>query len=145
MSVCNVKVKFLRPQYNNLKEWMQDENNVYIGREGIVFIDNERFPKKRSPWANPYKVGKDGNLEEVLEKYRNYIKTQNLDIETLRGKNLGCWCISCGKTDEIFPVECHGQILLEMLQKRNKRRFSRYNRMTKTYDYFYTNTNDETP
>ena len=42
----NVKVKYIRPFYNNLKEWMEDENNVYIGRKGVVFIDGKRFRKK---------------------------------------------------------------------------------------------------
>ena len=35
----NCKVKFIRPQYKNLKEWVENENNVYIGRAGVVFID----------------------------------------------------------------------------------------------------------
>ena len=42
MSVCNVKVNNIRPKYNNLKEWMDDPNNIYIGRGKIVFINNER-------------------------------------------------------------------------------------------------------
>jgi hypothetical protein len=44
MSVVNCKVKYIRPEYNNLKEWMNNPNNVYIGREGVVFIDKKRFP-----------------------------------------------------------------------------------------------------
>lgn len=44
----------------NLKEWMNDPNNVYIERRGIVFIDGKRFPEQDSPYANPFKVGKDG-------------------------------------------------------------------------------------
>lgn len=41
MSVVNVKVANIRPRYNNLAEWMADENNVYIGRKGIVFINSK--------------------------------------------------------------------------------------------------------
>ena len=52
MSVVNVKVKFIRPRYENLSEWMKDENNVYIGRAGIVFIEKVRFPKIKSEWLN---------------------------------------------------------------------------------------------
>jgi hypothetical protein len=38
----NVRVKFIRLKgYKNLKEWMNDKNNIYIGRGGIVIIDNE--------------------------------------------------------------------------------------------------------
>lgn len=48
MSVVNVKVAFIRPEYQNLKEWMQDDKNVYIGRKGIVFVDGKRFPNECS-------------------------------------------------------------------------------------------------
>lgn len=64
-SVSNVKVQYIRPKYKNLKEWMDDPTNEYIGRAGAVFIDGKRFPKKASIWANPFKVGKDGNSGEV--------------------------------------------------------------------------------
>ena len=68
MSVINCKVKFIRPQYDNLREWMEDENNIYIGRAGVVFIDKVRFPKQASPFANPFKVGKHGTRDEVIQK-----------------------------------------------------------------------------
>ena len=119
-TVCNCKVAYLRPQYANLKECLKDENNIYIGRKGIVFIDKERFPKKDSIWANPYKEGKDGTLNEIVKKYKNYIKikimNENLNINELSGKNLYCWCVETPTTyydnDKII---CHGQILLELL------------------------------
>lgn len=44
--LVNVRVCNLRKLgYQDLKAWMNDPNNVYIGRKGIVFIDGERFPK----------------------------------------------------------------------------------------------------
>lgn len=45
--VVNVKVKYIRPKYHNLKMWM-DDDNVYIGRKGVVFVDGQRFPKDSS-------------------------------------------------------------------------------------------------
>ena len=66
MSVVNVKVGNLRPKHNNLKEWMQEEGNVYIGRKGVVFIEGKRFPTESSDFANPYKIGKDGSREQVI-------------------------------------------------------------------------------
>ncbi len=39
MKIVNLKVANIRPKYKNLKEWMDDENNVYIGRKGIVFTE----------------------------------------------------------------------------------------------------------
>ena len=76
MAVVNVKVAHLRPDYNNLKEWMQDEDNVYIGRKGVVFIDGKRFPSQSSDFANPYKIGKDGSKEEVVKKYKELIQSK---------------------------------------------------------------------
>ena len=54
MSVVNCKVKYIRPEYTNLKIWMEDGNNIYIGRAGVVFIDKQRFPKSASKFANPF-------------------------------------------------------------------------------------------
>jgi hypothetical protein len=113
MSVVNCKVKYIRPDYDNLKEWMDDENNVYIGRTGVVFINKTRFPQKSSNFANPYKIGKDGTREEILIKYKKYIinklknnKPLRNDLRSLKDKNLGCWCC---------PEMCHGDILLELI------------------------------
>jgi hypothetical protein len=110
--VC-VKVKSIRPRYQDLKKWMEDPHNVYIGRRGIVFIDKVRFPKEDSMWANPFKVGKDGTREEVINKYRNYINSQrksgqitDQQLLELKGKTLGCWC---------KPDPCHGDVLVEMI------------------------------
>lgn len=111
MSVRNVKVAHIRPQYQNLKEWCEDPNNVYIGRRGIVFIDKVRYPTKDSIYANPYKVSKTLTREDVIKMYRDYIvkkiSSGEIDIEALRGKNLGCWC---------KPEACHGDVLIELLE-----------------------------
>lgn len=82
---------------------------MYISeRRGVVFITEDgkkrRYPEKDSPWCNPYKIGKDGDRQEVLNKYRKYISGRSLD--EIRGKTLGCWC---------KPEDCHGDILLELL------------------------------
>ena len=95
--IVNVKVQHIRPKYTNLKDWMEDENNIYIGRSGIVFIDGKRFPKKPSIWANPFKVENNRN-ETVLSPYEKYIrnKIENEygveELLKLKGKTLGCWC-----------------------------------------------------
>jgi hypothetical protein len=117
MSVINVKVSNIRPEYNNLKEWMKNKNNYYIGRSRVVFIDNKRFPEEKSLFANPFKIGQDGNKNNVIKKYKEYI-LYKLEISTiiknefkkLKNKNLGCWC----KPEE---CQCHGDVLLELLDK----------------------------
>jgi hypothetical protein len=112
--VVNVKVANLRPSYNNLQEWCQDCNNIYIGRRGVVFIDGIRFPHESSIWANPFKISKDLPREECLVQYEKYIRnkiTQDslaFDLLKLKGKTLGCWC---------KPSECHGDILLNLIDE----------------------------
>lgn len=67
-----------------------------------------------TPWGNPFVIGKDGNREEVIEKYRVYayakwVEDQGYGIdwlEPLRGKDLVCYCA---------PLACHGDVLLEMI------------------------------
>lgn len=71
--------------------------DVYIGRA------MPRQKLKGSIWANPFKIGQDGTRDEVIEKYRQYVlgKPELLaQIESLRGKVLGCWC---------SPLRCHGE------------------------------------
>lgn len=114
--VVNVKVQHIRPRYNNLQDWMADPQNVYVGRRGVVFIDGTRFPPESSPFANPFKVDKSTTRDQAVEKYREYIvqklANKELDLETLRGKTLGCWC---------KPDNCHGNVLVDLLsQKQSK-------------------------
>jgi len=119
MSIVNCKVKFIRPEYNNLKEWGDNPNNIYIGRLGVVFIDGIRFPKTSSNFANPFKIGKDGNRDEVIQKYKLYIiekieqnATLKQELLEMKNKNLGCWC---------FPEQCHGNVLLELINEYDKK------------------------
>lgn len=78
--------------------------DVYIGRP--------------SKWGNPFVVGRDGTLTEVLRKYRKRIvKKPHLmsALGELKGRTLGCWC----KPKEGFKgrLLCHGQILAELADK----------------------------
>jgi hypothetical protein len=116
MSVVNCKVQYIRPRYANLEKWCKDPNNVYIARRGIVFINKVRYPSQDSPFANPFKISKDVTREQVVEKYREYLLNKlNADenfrqeFYKLKGKNLGCWC---------SPELCHGNVILELLQKK---------------------------
>lgn len=110
--VVNVKVQFIRPRYKNLEDWMSDPNNIYIGRQGVVFIDGKRFPPEKSPFANPFKIDKNNNREQVVEKYKQYIihkvEKKEIDLSLLKNKRLGCWC---------KPEQCHGDVLVELLQE----------------------------
>ncbi len=71
--------------------------DIYIGRP--------------SEWGNPFEIGKDGTRQQVINKYREWIKTQPAlmaKIPTLKGKTLGCWC---------HPKPCHGDVLAELADK----------------------------
>jgi len=75
----------------------KERYDVYIGRP--------------SKWRNPFVIGKDGNREEVIEKYKKWLlnnKELMADLWELRGKILACWCA---------PQSCHGDVLLELANK----------------------------
>ncbi len=72
--------------------------DIYIGRP--------------SKWGNPFEIGKDGDREEVIKKYREWILTQEdllNQLYVLKGKTLGCWC---------YPLRCHGDVLVELTNER---------------------------
>jgi hypothetical protein len=125
-SVCNVRVQYIRPLYKNLAEWMKEPDNVYVGRGGAVVIDGVRFPKHSSLWANPFKKGRDGSKADVLKAYDIYIRKKireeglNKELELLRNKCLGCWCVEevCYDCDDLSCMVCHGQVLLKLLKER---------------------------
>ena len=118
MSVVNVKVANIRKEgYRDLQTWMSNENNIYIGRAGIVFIDKQRFPKEASPWANPFKVGEGKGKhtrEEAVKLYEGFVRDRIKDpkwkeeLLKLKGKNLGCWC---------SPEPCHGDVLMKIIEE----------------------------
>lgn len=63
---------------------------------------------RKTKWGNPFHIGVDGTRDEVIQKYKDYIETQDHLIAALgelRGKKLGCWC---------KPRTCHGDILAKM-------------------------------
>lgn len=73
----------------------KDPYDVYIGRPG--------------PFGNPFEIGKDGNREEVVTQYAEWVLTQPellaIIKAELRNKTLGCWCA---------PKLCHGDILAKI-------------------------------
>lgn len=108
----DIKVRHLPtsilPQYRgtrvvNLRGNNQDYD-VYIGRA------NQWRKLPASKWANPFKVGRDGTVAEVLAKYRAHVLARPELIAALPelvGKRLGCWCA---------PNDCHGDVLVELLK-----------------------------
>lgn len=73
---------------------LRDPYDVFIGRP--------------SKWGNPYRIGPDGNREQVVARFRQWLirkPTLLRDLESLRGQVLGCRCA---------PELCHGDVLAEL-------------------------------
>ena len=112
MSVINCKVAELRKNgYNSLEEWLKEENHIYIGREMSFYVKGAH----KSKWANPFTL-KKYSLEESLRRYEIHLHSSGLinDLEELRGMTLSCWCVTGAD-----KIECHGQILLRLLNNLN--------------------------
>lgn len=80
----------------NIKNCKYD---VYIGRG--------------TRYGNPFIIGKDGNREQCITKFKNYLLTNSellSHLYELDGKTLGCHC---------KPKACHGDVLKDIreLQK----------------------------
>jgi len=81
---------------------------VHCQRESYdVLID------RRTKWGNPFILGKDGDRDEVCDKYEEYIRHGEgnwlLDhLDELKDKVLGCWCA---------PKRCHGDTLIKLVEE----------------------------
>lgn len=82
-----------------------DDYDVYIGRG--------------SKWGNPFKMRNSSEAERtrVIREYALWFmqpaqKHLRDDIESLRGKRLGCYCA---------PKPCHGHVLVAFLEERRQR------------------------
>lgn len=89
--------------------------DIYIGR-----------PRKGQPWrfGNPFCLGSEQERERVIGQFRAWLETGETfgcldatperrewilaNLDTLRGKRLGCWCA---------PKRCHGEVLAEMADR----------------------------
>lgn len=83
------------PKVLNKYKDPQTFNSIYIGRP--------------SKWGNPFEIGRDGDRETVVKKYKEYLLSNNSLVELakseLKGKDLICFC---------SPKQCHGDALLEV-------------------------------
>jgi len=82
----------------------QDKYDRYIGRPDIL--------------GNPFKIGKDGTREEVIEKYKLYALKrieQDLifakEVESCKDQVLGCWC---------KPKACHGDVIAALCDNNDR-------------------------
>ena len=79
----------------------------------VVHRNKARFDvliDRSSIWGNPYEIGVHGTRAEVIELYRKYLnRSPELigQLESLRGKKLGCWC---------EPLACHGDVIVDLIE-----------------------------
>ena len=85
--------------------------DVYIGRQRSQKMWSGGYYLPRSPWHNPFKIGRDGTAEVVAAKYERYLIEERPDLVArlpeLRGKTLACWC---------KPGPCHGDVLARLAE-----------------------------
>ena len=124
INVQCVKVSELRKKgYNNLDQWMCDENNIYVGRRGRIFIHfkdengekNKRyFGYESSQFANPFTL-KKYTLSVSLMKYEEYlrekIENSEIDINICSGKTIGCFC---KMSEDLDCLDCHTKIIYKL-------------------------------
>lgn len=79
--------------------------NVKSGEPFDLMID------RSSKWGNPFVIGRDGDRQEVIAKYRKYILSKPELMNSLKeldGKVGACHC---------KPLDCHGDVLAELVGK----------------------------
>ena len=89
------------------KNGVRPHFDVYIGRR----VQYHKEFVKDSMWAN-----RSSSLEayEMWIRYNPRLWNRVLDLD---GKILGCWCLD---TDELEPVQCHGQILMQLIKEKKE-------------------------
>ncbi len=86
-----------------------------------MYIGRGRCPRTglRSRWGNPFRIDVDGTRTQVIQKYRDYV-SDNVELlvalEELRGRRLGCWCVEEPVDHVREHKQCHGEVLLELLE-----------------------------
>lgn len=93
-TVVNLKGRLHDPGYADV---------VYVGRA----MHRGGWRLEGSPLANPFRPGRDGTREEVIERYREHLMGRpdlRALLPGLRGRRLGCWCA---------PEPCHAYVLAE--------------------------------
>lgn len=93
-------------------------------RKGWRMPPNSKSVARPSIYGNPYRIGRDGNAEECVAKFRASWESglkgppgmhqalMRSMLRKLRGKNLACYC----------PLDqpCHADVLLELANRQGE-------------------------
>lgn len=77
----------------NVRRYKPNKNEAYV------------YCGRPSKWGNPFVIGRDGNRNTVIEKYRQWVLTQPHLLNSLHEldeKICGCYCA---------PQRCHLNVL----------------------------------
>ncbi len=81
-------------------------------REAFEFahvVDNTVLIDRRTKWGNPFRLGADGDRDQVIARYRadlwRRIRAGEIALEDLAELD-GCW-LAC----HCDPLPCHGHVL----------------------------------
>ena len=99
----------------SFKQWLEDNKNVYIAGNLKKYSRDE--DAKESIWYHrrlSYKLyKKDITIQQFLEQYEQFIRKKLWNkLDTLEGKNLGCWCEDKDK--------CHSSVLIKLFNEKQK-------------------------
>ena len=89
------------------KKGVRPKFDIYIGRE--VSGLNWTYDSKWGNYYYGYLSFYEAHIRDVLWN----------DLEELRGKKLGCFCVT---TRFIEPIVCHGQILMKLLKEKKRKK-----------------------
>lgn len=120
----------IRVQRKRAKGWRMPENTLYVGRPGKwgnPFVVGEKYENGAwmacmfpvyNEFIEKYRTGiVPKSPEEAIELYKTHMATKiktwpdamRKELESLRGKNLACWCK--------IGQPCHADVLLEIANK----------------------------
>ena len=115
--VCVKKANLNKIGYENLREWLANKNNLYVGRYGRISVkENDGsisiFHYPGSKWGNPFKVSEEMPVEKSLKLYEEHLHKSGLikQLLELQGKNLGCFCEN--------NAQCHAKLLVKLLKEK---------------------------
>ena len=100
--------------YNNFQDWLNDDNNIYIGRRGLNIRDVENSDQIENLLVLPFKIKKNDN-KNILNIYNTYLREKIKDNDfrnkllSLKNKTLGCFCQNL--------ENCHGNIIVNLVEE----------------------------
>jgi hypothetical protein len=110
--LCAIQVITDQRAITTVVDVMSQPHNVYIGRalaqrfRGIILHN-----PYHGFWGNPFKIGVDGDRQQVVELYERWLlhdpaaHEHRRRLPELHGRILGCHC---------HPKPCHGDVLAKL-------------------------------